>query len=172
MASQRQGGGEIAKQAERMPRCQRCGATGVARLAAGSPVFCCAGCALAVRVPKDAEGNFPANAALGVALGVGLLAFNQVLLASLVWTTAGGADRWRAASWILGLVAALVLFATHWRVGAGRAAELLVGAAVAIGWTLAIRTSSVGLGLAITGAYILWSLRGLLRAVKRSGDPI
>ncbi len=157
---------------ERMPRCQRCGATGTAHSAAAVPTFCCAGCALVVRVPRDAEGNFPANAALGVALGVGLLAFNQVLLASLVWTTSGGVERWRIASWILGVSSGLILFATQCRVGVGRRWELVVGVAMAIGWILAIRESSVGVGLAITGAYLLWSVRGLLRPAKRLGDPI
>ena len=139
---------------------------------ASREAFCCAGCALAARVPRDAEGNFPANGALGVAIGTGLLAFNQFLLASLVWTTAGAMERWRVASWALGLLTALVLFSTQWRVGAARGRELIVGGAAAIGWTWVIQASSVGWGLAITGAYGLWTIRGLLRPAHRSGDPI
>lgn len=156
----------------RAPQCRRCGAVGVTPFEAPRGSFCCAGCALATLVPRDTEGNFPANGALGVAIGVGLLAFNQFLLASLVWTTAGAMERWRVASWVLGLLTALVLFSTQWRVGAGRTKELIVGVAAAVGWTWVIQGRSVGWGLAITGVYGLWTIRGLLRPAPRSGDPI
>ena len=136
------------------------------------PSFCCAGCALTTLVPRDAEGNFPANAALGSALGIAILGFNQLLLASLVWAMPGTVTRWVTASLSLGLVTALALGAAQWRAGADRRWEVGVGALLAVGWIAAFRRSDLVLGLVLTALYFAWSLRGLLRPARQSGDRV
>jgi hypothetical protein len=52
--------------------------------------YCCAGCAVAARVPVDAEGNFPVNVSLVRALVVGFLFFNEVLFATVALLVQGG----------------------------------------------------------------------------------
>ena len=151
----------------RPSRCRRCGR------ASGPPAgFCCAGCAVATLVPRDAEGNFPANAALGSALGIAILGFNQLLLASLVWAMPGTVKRWVMASLVLGTVTALALFSAQWRSGVDRRWEVGVGALLAFGWVMAFRQSDLVLGLGLTALYFAWAVRGLLRRARESGDPV
>jgi|GEM_PF-630892 len=145
------------------PRCRRCASSGVAPGAAPRDIFCCSGCALSVRVPRDAEGNFPANAALGVALAVALLLFNQLLLASLVWLTPGSSPRGTTASLACGALLLLCLAGTQWRVGVRRSTECIVIGAVGVVWTLAVARFSESLGLLATSMYLLWAIRGWIR---------
>lgn len=60
--------------------CVHCGgAIRGARAEIDAPACCCGGCALRARVPVDAQGNFPVNGSLSVALVIGFLFFNQLL---------------------------------------------------------------------------------------------
>lgn len=169
--------------------CEHCGLPfTVARTTPGRAVYCCSGCALAARVPVDASGQFPVNAALVTALSVGFAAFNQVLfwlLGVLLARRAGafsdtaseapGADlasaenaaRFAWASLGVGAVVWISLAVLQWRVGARRAADLCV---------LALGLAGVVAGLALrqptwaalgNALVIAWSLRGLRR--KRGG---
>ena len=144
-------------------RCLRCASPRVAQGPVEGDAFCCAGCALAIRVPRDAAGNFPANAALAVGLVIGLLAFNQVLLASLSWATSNPSPRWTTASLACGGLVVLGLFVTQWRVGVRRSVELVVAAGVVAVGMLAIQHPSAALGLVPSIGYTLWSLRGWAR---------
>ncbi|MFN5560854.1 MAG: hypothetical protein ACK5CF_08865 [Opitutaceae bacterium] len=123
-------------------------------------------------VPRDAEGNFPANAALGSALGIALLAFNQLLLASLVWAMPGVVTRWVTGSLALGVLAAVALLTAQWRCGVDRRWESPIAAALVVGWIAAFQRADVIVGLALTGIYFGWALRGLLRRAVQSGDRV
>lgn len=123
-------------------------------------------------VPRDAEGNFPANAALGSALGIALLAFNQLLLASLVWAMPGVVTRWVTGSLALGVLAAVALLTAQWRCGVDRRWESPIAGALVVGWIAAFQRADVIVGLALTGIYFGWALRGLLRRAVQSGDRV
>lgn len=123
-------------------------------------------------MPRDAEGNFPANAALGSALGIALLAFNQLLLASLVWGMPGVVTRWVTGSLALGVLAAVALLTAQWRCGVDRRWESPIAAALVVGWIAAFQRADVIVGLALTGIYFGWALRGLLRRAVQSGDRV
>lgn len=123
-------------------------------------------------VPRDAEGNFPANAALGSALGIALLAFNQLLLASLVWGMPGVVTRWVTGSLALGVLAAVALLTAQWRCGVDRRWESPIAAALVVGWIAAFQRADVIVGLALTGIYFGWAFRGLLRRAVQSGDRV
>lgn len=144
-------------------RCRRCASPRVARVPFGGDVFCCSGCALAIRVPRDADGNFPANAALAVGVVIGLLAFNQLLLASLGWASSSADPRWTTASLACGGLVLLGLFVTQWRVGVRRSVERVVVAGAVAVWMLAFQRPSATLGLVPSIGYMLWSLRGWAR---------
>ena len=155
--------------------CEHCGLPfSVARAAPGRAIYCCSGCALAARVPVDAQGQFPVNGALVAALGVGFVFFNQVLFwllavllarrnadgaataARLVWASLGvGVAVWTALAWFQ--IAA----------GARRVADWVVMAAAA--GLLACGLANVHPGVAAGGNALLaaWASRGLMR--RRSG---
>lgn len=149
--------------------CDHCGLPfRVARVRPGQPVYCCSGCALAARVPVDAQGQFPVNGALVTALGVGFVAFNQLLfwlLAVLLVRegqieTAGkltlaslgaGVAVWGAVVWL------------QIAVGARRGLDLLVMAVAASALGLAIYSSEPCVALVGNLGLIAWSLRGVRR---------
>jgi hypothetical protein len=149
--------------------CDHCGLPfRVTRVRPGQPVYCCSGCALAARVPVDAQGQFPVNGALVTALGVGFVAFNQLLfwlLAVLLVRegqieTAGkltlaslgaGVAVWGAVVWL------------QIAVGARRGLDLLVMAVAVAALGLAFYSSEPCVALAGNLGLIAWSLRGVRR---------
>lgn len=153
-------------------RCRRCGRPSGRRADDRRAGFCCAGCALSTLVPRDAEGNFPANAALGSAIGIAIVAFNQLLLASLVWAMTGSVTRWVFGSLGLGVLAALCLLAAQWRCGVDRRWECVVAGVLGLGWIFAFRQADVVFGLGLTAVYFAWAVRGLLRRAVQSGDRV
>jgi hypothetical protein len=152
--------------------CEHCGLPfSVARPDPGRKVYCCSGCALAARVPVDAKGQFPVNAALVTALGVGFVFFNQVLfwlLAVLLSRQASETNAINAGRFILASLAtalavwgAVALF--QMQSGARRALDwLLLGATLlGLGWALAmLRPEIAVIANLVFGA---WALRGLAR---------
>ncbi len=145
----------------------------VARVAPGRPVYCCSGCALAARVPVDAQGQFPVNAALVTALGTGFVFFNQALfwlLAVLLARSPDGlvnADRFAWASLGVGIAVWGALGIFQSRAGARRAVDtvMLLGAALLI----ACGVANFAPAVAVAGNALLaaWALRGLAR--RRAG---
>ena len=155
--------------------CEHCGLPfSVSRVAPGSAVFCCSGCALAARVPVDANGHFPVNAALVSALGAGFGFFNQALFALLAVLLAREADgavnagRFAWASLLTGVVLAMVLAVFQARVGARRWVDWTVFTACAAMVALGLVTKSPGCALAGNFGLIAWSARGVGR--KRAGS--
>ncbi len=150
--------------------CEHCGLPfSVSRVAPGSPVFCCSGCALAARVPVDANGHFPVNAALVAALSAGFGFFNQGLFAVLAMLLGREADgavnagRFAWASLATGAALAAALGYLQAKVGARRWLDLLVLAACAAMVALGIATKSPGCALVGNGGLIAWALRGVRR---------
>ncbi len=150
--------------------CQHCALPfAVARVTPGRAVYCCSGCALAARVTVDGQGNFPINAALVTALGVGFFYFNQVLfwlLAVLVARTEDGAAGAAPLGWAslaLGAVAWLALGYFQLREGARRGADLALAAGV--GALLACGAAGGGAAVAAgaNALWMAWCLRGLVR---------
>jgi len=145
--------------------CRRCGNVDVAESSADR--FCCAGCALAIRVPRDQKGDFPANAALAVALVLGLVGFNQGLLASLSHFVSEGKMQLAARLEIGSLISAGLFWAglmiVQYRVGARRAVDTLVLVLTAAILALAGFTGSLSCAVFANVAAVGWSLRGLLR---------
>jgi hypothetical protein len=72
----------------------------------------------------------------------------------------------------LGVLAALALLTAQWRCGVDRRWESVIAAALVVGWVSAFRQADMILGLALTGAYFGWALRGLLRRAVQSGDRV
>ncbi len=150
--------------------CDHCGLPfSVARPTPGRAVYCCSGCALAARVPVDAQGQFPVNAALVTALGLGFVFFNQGLfwlLAVLVARRPDGlanAGRLEAVSFAVGAVVWVALVVCQARVGARRPVDWAVVAvsAAVIAW--AWGGSTPGLAVAANALLVLWALRGVRR---------
>lgn len=150
--------------------CEHCGLPfSVARVAPGRAVYCCSGCALAARVPVDAQGQFPVNAALVTALGVGFVYFNQVLFWLLAVLLARGADgalnaaRFAWASLGVGAAVWVALALFQLNAGARRVVDwvVLLAAAALLGCGVANAQPAVAAaGNALLAA---WALRGLAR---------
>lgn len=152
--------------------CEHCGLPfSVARVAPGKPAFCCSGCALAARLPVDANGQFPVNAALATALGVGFVFFNQSLFWLLAILLARRADeasavnagRFEIASLAAGAAVwfALAFFQTG--AGARRVVDRLWLAVTLAGLGWALATARPELALAANAGLAGWALRGLAR---------
>jgi hypothetical protein len=152
--------------------CEHCGLPfSVPRAVPGKAVYCCSGCALASRVPVDAQGQFPVNAALVSALGGGFVFFNQALfwmLAVLLERRADAgsviyAGRFAIASLMLGVAVWLAVMFFQWNAGALRAPDkaMLGVSGTALGWAFSHGRPE----LALLGNLILaaWALRGLAR---------
>ena len=144
--------------------CRRCGDADVAN---SSPDrFCCAGCALATRVPRDENGDFPANGALAVALVLGLVGFNQLLLASLSYFVSEGKMQLVARLQMGSLISAGLFWAglmiVQHRVGARTVADSIVMVLTAAILALAGFTGNLSCGVFANVAAVAWSLRGLL----------
>jgi hypothetical protein len=152
--------------------CEHCGLPfSVARVAPGRAVYCCSGCALAARVPVDANGQFPVNGALVTALGVGFVFFNQVLFWMLAILLARRADeastmnagRFAMVSLSAGVAVWLALAFFQTRAGARRCVDwLILGATLAtLGW--ALTTARAEIALAANAVLTSWALRGLAK---------
>jgi hypothetical protein len=141
----------------------------VGRVTPGRPVYCCSGCALAARVPVDAQGQFPVNGALVAALGVGFVFFNQVLfwlLAVLLARTEDGAVNAGRFTWASLAVGALVwaaLSVSQWRAGARRVLDLAMPAAAAILFGFAVVSFAPLCAILGNAVLATWALRGLFR---------
>ncbi len=153
--------------------CEHCGLPfSTPRSEPGRAVYCCSGCALAARVPVDAQGQFPVNAALVTALGVGFVFFNQVLfwlLAVLLARdpdAAANAVRFTWASLGVGVAVGLALASFQISAGARRTADWAV--LVAAAGLLACGVVNAHPGVAVGGNALLaaWALRGLMRERK------
>ena len=145
------------------------------RVDPGRPVFCCTGCAVANRIPVDAQGNFPVNATLVSALAAGFVYFNQLLFWMLAALLAGeGKDDSAAKAAMVSLLAGaatwLVLSGWLFRSGAGRVGDMLVaGLVLAIGiagWA----SGSLACSAAANGLLLAWSVRGLFKK-KSTPNP-
>ncbi len=153
--------------------CEHCGLPfSVARVAPGKAVYCCSGCALAARVPVDSHGQFPVNAALVTALGVGFVFFNEALFWMLGLllsrrddaSSALNAGRFALASLGIGVAVwgALMFFQTR----AGAARRVLDRAVLALsGFSLGWAVSRGRPEIALVANLVLaaWALRGLAR---------
>lgn len=141
----------------------------VARVVPGRAVYCCSGCALAARVPVDAQGQFPVNAALLGALGLGFAFFNQALfwlLAVLVARDpegAANATRLGWASFGVGWGAWMGLAWSQFQAGARRPADVIVGALTLGLWAWAALRASLPLAVLANALFAAWALRGLRR---------
>lgn len=142
------------------------------RVDPGRPAFCCTGCALASRVPVDAKGDFPVNAALVSALATGFLFFNQLLFwgLSVLLQAEGRSDPAAScalASWIAGAVTWSVLAYGLVFMAAGGWIDrvvvliaLIAGVAGAFGGSLACAAGA-------NAVLLTWSVRGLLKEKTR-----
>jgi hypothetical protein len=152
--------------------CTHCGLPfRVARVRQDKPVYCCSGCALAARVPVDAEGQFPVNGALVTTLGVGFAAFNQLLLWLLALLLAREGQVETAAtltlaSLALGLGVWGALASLQIGVGARRVLDLAVLGAGAGAVVLGVIVREPCLALAGNIGVIAWSVRGVRRRPK------
>ncbi len=141
----------------------------VGRVAPGRPVYCCSGCALAARVPVDAQGQFPINAALGTALTLAFVGFNQVLFWLLSVLLARDSEAWVNATRFgrasLGTGAAfwLVVAVTQWRLGARSGSDAVVLLLSGSGMVVALATGAPAHAAVANLVLAGWSLRGLRR---------
>ncbi len=149
----------------------------VRRAAPGRVVYCSTGCAVASRVPVDAKGDFPVNAALISALAIGFVYFNQLLFWGLATLLAGEGRTDAAAtcvlvSWCAGAVMWLVLAVALMRSVPTRAADLLLlGTSLALvvtGW----RVGSLACAAGANGLLLAWSVRGLLKQKTRRNPDV
>lgn len=149
--------------------CEHCGLPfRVTRVRPGQPVYCCSGCALAARVPVDAQGQFPVNGALVTALGVGFVAFNQLLFWLLAVLLAREGQIQTAGKLTLASLAAGVavwgaVVGLQFVVGARRVLDSVVMVAGAAAVTLGIVAGEPCVALAGNLGLIAWSLRGVRR---------
>lgn len=123
------------------------------------------GQALARRIPVDAQGQFPANGALGVALAVSFLWLNQGLLwgasAALADNPEGWGPRLAGFSVLGGAVVWLALFAGQWWAGARRPRDLAIAALTLAGPVASVWFfPSPACGFAGTTGLLLWAARG------------
>lgn len=150
--------------------CEHCGLPfSVARVAPGRKVYCCSGCALAARVPVDAQGQFPVNAALVTALGTGFVFFNQALfwlLAILIARQEAGAvnaGRFATASLVVGVAVWCAVAFFQMREGARRAVDQAMLGLAAFGVGLGFANGAPAYALAGNALLAAWALRGLAR---------
>ena len=156
--------------------CEHCGLPfSTARSAPGKAVYCCSGCALAARVPVDAQGQFPVNVTLVTALGVGFVFFNQVLFWLLAVLLArspeGGVNAARFTWASLGVGGAVWLALAVFQVTAGARRVADWAMLVATAGLLACGLWGAQPAVAAGGNAVLaaWALRGLLRRRTRTG---
>lgn len=152
--------------------CEHCALPfSVARVTPGRPVYCCSGCALAARVPVDANGQFPVNGALVTALSTGFVFFNQALfwLLAILLARQAGADatlnagRFTLASLGIAVVVWLALAVFQLRAGARRLVDGLFLAITLAGVGVALAGGRPGIAVLANGLLAAWALRGLTR---------
>ncbi|MFA6286314.1 MAG: hypothetical protein WC661_02945 [Opitutaceae bacterium] len=149
--------------------CHYCGLPFKAlRVQPGREYFCCSGCAIASRVPVDADGKFPTNPALLTALAVGFIFFNQLIfwLLAVLLVREGRvpvAGRFEVASLVLGTVTWLALVVVQWRLGARRWVDAVVAVLTAGLLASGLASGSQACAAAANAALVAWSVRGFLR---------
>lgn len=152
------------------PHSQRSGgAIPVARAQSGRPYFSCTACAIAARIPVDAEGNYPITRTLVAVLVAAVLFFNQVLFWLLTLSLFRqnrmiAAERFVFVSLALGGALWLVLVVAQWRAtGGGNWTDRLVIALTGLLGAAGVFIGSPGSMVAAVGLLAVWGLRGLFR---------
>lgn len=152
--------------------CEHCGLPfSVMRATPGRAVYCCSGCALAARVPVDANGQFPVNSALIAALSTGFVFFNQILFWLLAVLLARREDaaalsnsgRFVFASLTVGIAVWATLAVFQIKSGARRVLDWIVLALALGGVVLALARANPAIAAIANGLLAAWSLRGLAR---------
>ena len=152
--------------------CEHCGLPfSVSRVAPGKPVYCCSGCALAARVPRDAGGGGPVDATMATALGAGFLFFNQTLfwMLGILFSrrpeaaASSNAGRMEPVSLAAGALVWMALVFLQAKAGAARAADRIFAAACVIGLASAWFGDRSGIALIFNAVFAAWTLRGLAR---------
>lgn len=149
-------------------RCHHSGAPiQVARPQPGRAYFSCTACAIADRIPVDAEGNYPITRALVAVLVAAVVFFNQALFWFLTFSLTRqnrmiAAERFVFTSLALGGALWLVSAIAQWRAtGGGRWTDRLV---VVLTGLLSAAGVIVGSPGCLVGSVLLltaWGLRGL-----------
>ena len=149
-------------------RCQYSGVPiHVARPQPNRAYFSCTGCAIASRIPVDAQGNFPINRTLIAVLAGALIIFNQGLFWLLAVLLAGQgrevvAGRFLNPSLAVGGAMWLLLVIAQWRsTGGGRWTDWLVVQLTAVLLAFGVVTHSPGCVLASVVVLVAWAARGL-----------
>jgi hypothetical protein len=158
--------------------CEHCGLpfTSLRAVAAG-PVYCCTGCALAARVPVDAEGNYPVNAAALTATVLAFVGFNQALFWGVALLLARevedaralvNAGRFALASLLVGAGLWVSLAWIQAKVGARGAGDFAVAILSLLGVVGAAVAGAPGWALLANLGLALWALRGVRRGRGRA----
>jgi len=150
-------------------RCQYSGAPiHVARPQPGRAYFSCTACAVASRIPVNADGNFTINRMLITVLAFGLAIFNQALFWLLAVLLVGRdkpvvAERFVVGSLALGGVLWLILVIAQWRAtGGGRLADWAVVVLTGLVGAAGVVAHSPGCMLAAVGLLTIWGVRGVV----------
>lgn len=149
-------------------QCSYCGLPfRVRRVEAGSPLYCCSGCALASRLPPvGPQGQYPVTPALVAALVVAFAFFNQVLFWTLAVLLAreGRADTARIFAGVstgLGVLVGLALAVGIWRAPVRRWTDAAVAlAALLVMATAWQREWPAGRAVGADAALVFWLARG------------
>lgn len=156
-------------------RCARCGqplrqarTEGAGRDRAG---FCCLGCVLRAAVPVDADGNFPVNRPLAIALGIGFVAFNQFLCWAMSAVAVGKGRSSLAQGFLraeftfaLFVLTSIVVLQLATRTQRGRE-WILSGVALALVARACVQPTLAGAWLGLATVLICcWSIRGIFRS--------
>ncbi len=149
--------------------CHYCGLPFKAlRVQPGREYFCCSGCAIASRVPVDANGKFPANPTLLTAMAVGFAFFNQLLfwLLTILLAREGkipASAKFETVSLTLGMITWLALVVAQWRLGARRWVDAFVVVLTAGLLVNGFATGSPVCAALGNAALVAWSARGFLK---------
>ncbi|MBW8780538.1 MAG: hypothetical protein JF599_01430 [Verrucomicrobia bacterium] len=156
--------------------CHYCGLPfSAVRVQPGRDYFCCSGCAIASRVPVDAQGRFPVNPTLLAALGLGFVLFNELLcwLFAVLLVREGRTEvavRLVMGSLALGVASWGALVVVQWRAGARRWVDVSVVGLLGGVLVAGLQTRSPACVVAGNLALVAWSLRGFLKQ-KTPGKP-
>jgi heme/copper-type cytochrome/quinol oxidase subunit 4 len=151
---------------ERVP-CAHCALpVRVRRVERGAPVYCCPGCALAARLPRG--GDWPLTPELGVACGVVLVFFNQVMLTLLAVLVAGEgrfetAERLQLVAGVGGVLTWLGLTWALHRVGSRRGWDLTLAGLSGLTLLVGLIGLSPWCAVAANAGLLLWAGRGVWR---------
>ncbi len=149
--------------------CHYCGLPFKAvRVQPGREYFCCSGCAIASRVPVDADGKFPANPTLLTAMAVGFVFFNQLMfwLLAILLVREGkmpASVKFETISLTLGMITWLALVMAQWRLGARRWIDAFVGVLTVGLLASGFSTGSLACAVTANAALVVWSVRGFFK---------